>query len=167
MRVLLGDNDDLDSDVLEAVATYNKEQLTVASIEGVEHPVGSGGFPLHRTVSDMCCYRLLFRTLTRWRTAGSWTQRHGLLSPGITYTTPCRTSSGLPIRKKIARGAFLTIMSSLWNFDALCVGRDNLEGAMRSYVEDHYSNGALAVYPTEDEFVIAIVDSKYNPTNYW
>jgi capping protein alpha len=35
------------------------------------------------------------------------------------------------------------------------------------YVNDHYPEGVLTVYTNEQQLILAIVDNKYNPNNYW
>lgn len=45
--------------------------------------------------------------------------------------------------------------------------RSAVEKESLAYVEDHFPNGACTVYVTEEEIVIAVVDNKYNPNNFW
>lgn len=46
--------------------------------------------------------------------------------------------------------------------------REAVEKEALEYVNDHYPNGVCTVHTTENnEIVIAIVDNKYNPNNFW
>ncbi|KAJ8660416.1 hypothetical protein O0I10_003874 [Lichtheimia ornata] len=46
--------------------------------------------------------------------------------------------------------------------------RSTIETEVAAYVKDHYPEGVCTVYATDEHrIVIAIVDNKYNPGNYW
>jgi capping protein alpha len=46
--------------------------------------------------------------------------------------------------------------------------RTAVEAAITNYVEDHFKNGVSSVYSTENGTItIAIVDNKYNSSNFW
>ncbi|KAJ3029233.1 UNVERIFIED_CONTAM: F-actin-capping protein [Siphonaria sp. JEL0065] len=46
--------------------------------------------------------------------------------------------------------------------------RNALESAIETYVQDHYPNGDSAVFTGENKsLVIAIVNNKFSPTNFW
>lgn len=46
--------------------------------------------------------------------------------------------------------------------------RAAVETHVLKYVQDHYPDGVTTVYaPSETQIVVAIVDNKYNPSNYW
>lgn len=45
--------------------------------------------------------------------------------------------------------------------------RTAVETECIKYVEDHFPNGVCTVHCTETEIIIAIVDNKYNPNNFW
>lgn len=53
------------------------------------------------------------------------------------------------------------------SFDSVFKIRASLDEAIQSYVLDHYPNGVSAVYGSQGKLTIAIVDTKYNPGNYW
>ncbi|CAG8646400.1 13637_t:CDS:2 [Cetraspora pellucida] len=45
--------------------------------------------------------------------------------------------------------------------------RSAVEKAILEYVADHYPKGVSATYSTGETLTIAIVDNKYNPSNFW
>jgi len=45
--------------------------------------------------------------------------------------------------------------------------RAAIETAILEYVSDHFPNGVATVYSTEGGLTVAIVDNKYNPSNFW
>ncbi|ORY96121.1 F-actin capping protein alpha-1 subunit [Syncephalastrum racemosum] len=45
--------------------------------------------------------------------------------------------------------------------------RSLLESEATKYVNDHYPDGVCTVYASAQKLVIAIVDNKFNPSNYW
>ncbi|KAI8990760.1 F-actin-capping protein subunit alpha [Mycotypha africana] len=51
--------------------------------------------------------------------------------------------------------------------NSLEVLRAAIDEECSSYVYDHYPNGVSTVYNNSKEIIIAIVDNKYNPSNYW
>jgi len=42
-----------------------------------------------------------------------------------------------------------------------------LEAAALEYVADHYPNGVATIYAKDGNLIVAIVDNKYNPANFW
>ncbi|KAI9014164.1 F-actin capping protein alpha subunit-domain-containing protein [Hyaloraphidium curvatum] len=133
VRVLLGEDDDLDAEVLDAVATYNKEQLVVAAVDGLDHQV---------IVSE-------YNELDEVRFVDPKT-RTTFAFDHLLHTT----SDVEPPAEGDAD-------------DADDSARSGLEAAVTAYVQDHYPNGVSAVFAAGSELVIAIVDNKYNPGNYW
>ncbi|KAI8341143.1 F-actin-capping protein subunit alpha [Chlamydoabsidia padenii] len=45
--------------------------------------------------------------------------------------------------------------------------RTAIDEEASTYVKDHYPEGVLTVYTNEQQIILAIVDNKYNPNNYW
>ncbi|KAL1921017.1 uncharacterized protein VTP21DRAFT_11652 [Calcarisporiella thermophila] len=45
--------------------------------------------------------------------------------------------------------------------------RAAVEEAVDAYLSDHYPNGVSSVFARDGNITVAIVDNKYNPTNYW
>ncbi|KNE64427.1 hypothetical protein AMAG_09449 [Allomyces macrogynus ATCC 38327] len=45
--------------------------------------------------------------------------------------------------------------------------REALQTGLNAYLKSHYPNGTGAVYARDDGFHIVLVDSKYNPDNFW
>ncbi|KAI9471999.1 MAG: hypothetical protein EXX96DRAFT_488962 [Benjaminiella poitrasii] len=42
-----------------------------------------------------------------------------------------------------------------------------VEKEILTYVGDHYPNGVCTIYATDKDIIIAVVDNKYNPNNFW
>ncbi|CAO3647264.1 unnamed protein product [Cunninghamella echinulata] len=45
--------------------------------------------------------------------------------------------------------------------------RSSIDESFGDYVKDHYPEGVSSVFVNEKQIIIAIVDNKYNPNNYW
>ncbi|CAO3585808.1 unnamed protein product [Absidia cylindrospora] len=46
-------------------------------------------------------------------------------------------------------------------------GKAAIDDEALKYVNDHYPDGVLSVYTNEQQIILAIVDNKYNPNNFW
>ncbi|CAO3629396.1 unnamed protein product [Cunninghamella blakesleeana] len=45
--------------------------------------------------------------------------------------------------------------------------RSNIDEAFGEYIKDHYPEGISSVFVKEKKIIIATVDNKYNPNNFW
>ncbi|TPX43084.1 hypothetical protein SeMB42_g02735 [Synchytrium endobioticum] len=130
IRTLVSDDASLQEGIGSAFEAYNTEQLTTATIPGVNHPViiSKYGEKPGRVYQDP-------------RSGYSFTFDHIQRTVGdVTRDSPDTNSYRLA-----------------------------MDDALQQYVSQHYPDGACAVYhvPSTGYLHLAIVDSRYNPNNFW